>query len=98
MCVRKVVGFILTIIGGLGALAGLALALAPLLQTYRANLTDPLGDSASKAEATLSKDMLRGAILGGAGVAIMLVGKGLWLAGKIAAMRSTAREDAPGRR
>ncbi|GJQ29255.1 MAG: hypothetical protein HBSAPP03_11390 [Phycisphaerae bacterium] len=72
---RSVVGILLVLIGGAVILAGLGVGLWPIIETYRANLADALGDSATAAETDLQARMLRGVWVALPGVVLMIVGK-----------------------
>lgn len=71
---KRFVGLIVALVGIGIVVVGIGMALMPLIQTYAANLRDPLGEVASQQEQGLSRSMIRGLIIGAFGVPPLLVG------------------------
>lgn len=67
------VGLILMLVGGGVIIGGGAMALMPLVQLYKANLDNPMGQPEG-AERGTSDQMLRGVMIGAIGVPLFVVG------------------------
>lgn len=70
---RRTLGLLLMLIGGLVMLAGIGLALKELASLYGGVLSDPLGQPEGVEKQT-SRAMIQYVILGAAGVPVFLVG------------------------
>lgn len=89
--VRTVVGVILILVGGAIVLAGIGLALWPLIAAYQQNMANPMGDGATAAETDLQSKMLRGVYVGVPGLIVMIAGKMMVKAAIIRKLRSKGR-------
>ena len=66
---------LLVLVGGLIVLAGVGLALWPLIETYQTALSDPLSDAATTAETGVKAKMLRGVYVAIPGIVLIVIGK-----------------------
>lgn len=94
---RRLLPMLLLALGLLTTLAGMVLALRPLVGAYRSAMTDPLGDQGPADGAAVSGEMWPGIALMAVGVLITL-GASLWLkATIIAAIRRRLAAPTPPR-
>lgn len=70
---KTALGLILTLAGAALIVAGIARGVLPLIDVYRNNLTDPLGQPEG-AEEKVGPAMRRGVILGACGVPPFIIG------------------------
>lgn len=70
---RGMIGAILMLVGGAVVLLGIGLAVKPVIDLYRANLDDPMGQPEG-AERRVPLDMRKGLIVGAAGVVPFMIG------------------------
>jgi hypothetical protein len=87
-----VVGVILILIGGAVVLAGIGLALWPLIEVYQQNINNAMGDAATTAETNLQARMLRGVYVGVPGLVVLIAGKMMVKAAIIRKIRASGRK------
>ncbi len=70
----RLTGLLLLLLGIAVMVTGIGLALKPLVDTYAANMQDPMGDKTTAIEDGLRPRMIRGVVIGAAGVVPLLIG------------------------
>jgi len=88
--VRKTVAWLLMLAGGGIVLVGIGTALRELGSLYSDIMADPLGQPEGREEAVIPA-MLRGVLIGAAGVPILLAGSVMLMASRIRARHARAR-------
>ncbi|CAG1009169.1 hypothetical protein PHYC_03666 [Phycisphaerales bacterium] len=88
---RSVIGVSLILVGGAVILAGIGVALWPLIEVYQQNLSNAMGDSATVAETNLQSKMLRGVYIAVPGAVVLVVGKMMVKAAIIRKLRESAQ-------
>lgn len=88
--VRKTVAWLLMLVGGGIVLVGVGSALRELGSLYSDIMADPLGQPEGREEAVIPA-MLRGVLIGAAGVPILLAGSVMLMASRIRARHARAR-------
>jgi predicted phage tail protein len=70
-------GWLCTILGALLMIAGVVVALRPLIEVYSGALSDPLADTGASDGPSVAKAMAPGLVLAGVGLPLALVGLAL---------------------
>jgi hypothetical protein len=77
IAVKRILAVVFVIVGLCAIGLGGYRAITTLIGIYQSNLADPLGQPGGSESAT-SDQMLRGAVIGGAGLVLLLIGSVLW--------------------
>jgi hypothetical protein len=72
--VKKTIGLVLMLIGGLAITGGIVVALRAFASMYSSALADPLS-TPERSESQVSESMLRGVYIGAPGAVVFVVGR-----------------------
>jgi hypothetical protein len=72
--VKKTIGVVLMLVGGLAIVGGILVALQAFASMYSSALADPLS-APERSEAQVSQSMLRGVYIGAPGAVVFVIGR-----------------------